>query len=110
MNFQKIVLTVSICLLIFVLIATAIIAYRANETDEFPPVLAQCPDYWKAEDNNTCTNVHNLGKSDGSCKNNMDFTTDDFMGSDGLKKKCDWARGCDLTWDGITNNDSVCIG
>jgi uncharacterized protein YxeA len=106
MNFQKIVLSVAICLLIVILILTALIAYRAKETDQFPPVIAQCPDYWKAEDNNTCTNIHSLGKKD--CSNNMDFTTADYSGSDGLKKKCEWAKGCDLTWDGITNSETNC--
>ena len=38
----------------------------------------------------------------------MNFTTDEFIGTDGLKNKCNWAKSCDLTWDGITNNSDVC--
>ena len=108
MNFQQVVLTVAICLLIVILILTSLIAYRAKETDQFPPVIAQCPDYWKVEDNNTCTNVHNLGRGDGGCSNSMDFTTEEYAGADGLRKKCEWAKSCDLTWDGITNSERNC--
>ena len=38
----------------------------------------------------------------------MDFTGDQWDGSTGDCRKSKWATGCDLTWDGITNNPDVC--
>ena len=38
----------------------------------------------------------------------MDFTGDHWQGSSGSCNKSKWAKQCDLTWDGITNNDGIC--
>jgi hypothetical protein len=42
--------------------------------------------------------------SGGSSGNTMNFTKNPFTGKDGLCNKAKWARQCDLTWDGVTNN------
>ena len=38
----------------------------------------------------------------------MNFTTDVWTGDDGLCYKSKWAKACDLTWDGVTNNTNAC--
>ena len=78
---------------------------------EYPPTQAQCPDYWIDMSGGIgtggyCINTKNLGK--GECSNRMNFNTGLWTGDDGLCNKKKWAKACDLTWDGITNNPSVC--
>jgi hypothetical protein len=116
-GFQKIVLTVAIVIFVLLLIFIGSVLYKNKYSSAFPPVIASCPDYWidkemtvtGAEDSNTqqnCNNIKNLGNP--SCSKEMDFTGDLWQGDDGDCKKYQWAKGCDLTWDGITNNTSIC--
>ena len=88
-----------------------ILLYSSGSGKEWPPIVSECPDYWidrvdKEGDSKKCVNVHNLGKS--SCDSNIDFSGDFWQGSTGDCRKYRWAKGCKLTWDGITNNSSVC--
>ena len=123
MNFQKIVLTIAIILFILVLIFIASILYQDKYGKAYPPTIADCPDYWidqtKTATNNTddsqdpesatktqCINVKNLGKD--NCDKTMDFSTENWQGSVGDCRKYKWAKACDLTWDGVTNNTNIC--
>ena len=45
-GFQKIVLTTAIILLVLALIAFAVVLYNRKFNQEYPPVTAECPDYW----------------------------------------------------------------
>ena len=38
----------------------------------------------------------------------MNFNNPPWSGSNGLCVKSKWARTCDLTWDGVTNNADAC--
>ena len=38
----------------------------------------------------------------------MDFNEVPYNTTNGLCAKYKWAKDCDLTWDGITNNKSIC--
>ena len=38
----------------------------------------------------------------------MNFTTSPWTGDDGLCNKSKWAKACNLTWDGVTNNKNAC--
>jgi len=120
MNFQKIVLTIAIIMFIVLLVFVSSVMY-SNKTDvAFPPIISECPDYWldreitsdsieTSSGSNTvqkCYNIKNLGNP--SCDKTMDFTTDFWQGSQGNCRKYKWAKGCDLTWDGITNNSDIC--
>ncbi len=120
-NFQKIVLMVAIVIFIIMLIFIGSVLYKGKYSSTFPPVVSECPDYWidkqtsvtnpsassdEIAGSQTCYNIKNLGKS--SCSKTMDFTGDQWDGSTGDCRKYKWATGCDLTWDGITNNPDVC--
>ena len=116
-NFQKIVLSTAIVVFIILMIFIAILLYRSKYDVAFPPTISQCPDYWiDMQDQNgssdldnssqTCTNVKNLGNV--SCDKTMDFTDSFWQGATGTCNKYKWAKSCDLTWDGITNNSSAC--
>ena len=116
-NFQKIVLSIAIVVFIILMIFIAILLYRSKYDVAFPPTISQCPDYWidKQDQNGSseldnssqmCTNVKNLGNV--SCDKTMDFTGSFWQGATGTCNKYKWAKSCDLTWDGITNNTSAC--
>ena len=109
-SFQKNVLMIAAVLLIISLILFAVLMIQSSK--KYPPVVANCPDYWVDlsggvnNDGSSCYNVKNLGKS--QCKKQMDFNVDFWTGDDGNCNKQTWAKGCDLTWDGITNNPDIC--
>lgn len=117
-NFQKIVLAIAIVIFIILMIFIAAVLYNNKYDVKFPPTVSQCPDYWidKQDQNNAegidgnskqlCTNVKNLGNI--SCDKTMDFTDSFWQGSTGGCNKYKWAKSCDLTWDGITNNPNLC--
>jgi hypothetical protein len=51
-------------------------------------------------------NVKNLGSQ--SCAKSIDFSVSPWIGNSGQCNKYKWAKECDITWDGITNNAKVC--
>lgn len=99
-GFQKVVLFAAIVILILALIFIGIaLSYSKNDT--WPPIVAQCPDYWEMDgsgNNSTCNNVMNLG----TCKSAMNFNNAPFTGSNSACAKYTWASKCGVTWDGIT--------
>jgi len=109
-SFQKTVLTIAVVVLIIALILFAILMTQSSK--KYPPIVANCPDYWIdlsggiSGDGSSCYNVKNLGKD--KCKKTMDFTADFWTGDSGTCNKQTWAKGCDLTWDGVSNNINAC--
>ena len=94
-NFQKIIIIIALILLILSLafISTAIINEEKNT--DFPPVIAECPDYWIHDiENNKCVNDKNLGSL-------KEFNIDKNVT---LCDKYNESIKYDFTWDGITNN------
>ena len=59
--------------------------------------------YW-ISNNNECSNPHKLGR----CTGPKSFNTKDYMGEGGNCMKSKWAKNCNLTWQGITNNPNIC--
>lgn len=112
MAFQGFVANIALLILIITLVVIGVILYRAK--DKFLSediVIGECPDYWTMEEDsqgkNYCVNVKNLGKD--TCSSRMDFEVSPWSSTYGSCKKYNWAKGCDLTWDGITNNPNVCV-
>ncbi len=103
--FQKTVSTVAIVILIISLCFIGIALYRAKYKSAYPPAIANCPDYWDAS-GNLCLNTMNLGNS--RCSVPMDFTGPGWSGADGPCSKQRWAKSCNLTWDGISDNVKLC--
>ena len=110
--FQKTVATIAIIILIITLCSIGISLYRTKYHSTYPPVIANCPDYWDASGNVNvpgsflCVNSMNLGAS--SCPTTMDFTSSSWQGNNSLCQKYKWAQSCNLTWDGITDNADIC--
>jgi hypothetical protein len=107
-GFQKIVLYSAIIILIIALVIIGISLTYAKDTQVWPPVVPQCPDYWVAEgseDNPTCVNRKDLGtcKATGGTKHlTMNFNNAPYVGTGSTCAKYTWAKKCGLSWDGIT--------
>jgi hypothetical protein len=110
MEFQGFIANIALLVLVLTLVIIAVILYRSkNKFVAGNVVIGECPDYWtmNLEGNvNYCNNVKNLGKT--TCSRKMNFTIPPWSSNDGVCKKYNWAKQCDLTWDGITNNPNAC--
>ena len=99
---------ISIIILIICLIFIGISLYKNKRNIQYPPVVANCPDYWLDESNDSgikCVNPKNLGKSE--CPKTLDFSAPFWATDKGFCMKKNMANRCDLTWDGVTNNNSI---
>lgn len=108
MTFRKIILGVAIILLIIALVMIGISIANSKYNQKFPPIVAMCPDYWDISGNN-CVNSKKIGEL--NCHGNMNFTNSPhWTGADGMCNKQKWAMnpGCNITWDGVTNNVNAC--
>tara|TARA_Y100000389_G_scaffold32035_1_gene27204 strand:- start:2822 stop:3142 length:321 start_codon:yes stop_codon:yes gene_type:complete len=104
MRFQSIVIVIAIIVLIATLSFIGYVLYSSQHNQQFPPVQAACPDYWVSEGTN-CINKRNLG----TCPGPTDFVNiPHYQGHQGDCNKSKWAKDCGVTWEGITNNPSVC--
>mgnify|MGYP000639811856 CR=1 FL=1 len=104
MTFQKTVLTISVVLLLVMLVFIGFMMRQSRKNAVWPPMIAECPDYFEVVAPQVCQNTKNLGTCtahDGI----FDFTDAKYQGTHGLKAKKEWAKKCNVVWDGITNND-----
>ena len=107
-GFQKIILFAAIIILIIALVFIGIaLTYAKDQT--WPPIVANCPDYWMADgsgNNTTCKNVKDLGTCSSHNSENkhlvMNFNDPTFTGAQGSCNKYTWANRCGVSWDGIT--------
>lgn len=104
MNFQLIVLYISLILLLIILAFIGFMLYKYQENVAFPPEISECPDYWKVIGIENCENIMNLGNG---APQTMDFSGAQYQGTIGMKNKKNWALQYGITWDGITNNNSI---
>tara|TARA_Y100000816_G_scaffold277702_1_gene248139 strand:- start:4260 stop:4637 length:378 start_codon:yes stop_codon:yes gene_type:complete len=118
-TFQKTVLTISVIVLIFSLIILGIFLAKSLLEDSYPPVISDCPDYWdvtyNVNDEVVCRNTStiNKGKGDAPGGECNDYPVNIFLASgsqneDILCEKYKWSKKCDITWDGVTNNNKAC--
>jgi len=69
-----------------------------------------CPDHVTAKSDDAgstcppskCYNVKKLGTLSDTCSNEMDFSNYSTC------QKQTWAKGCNITWDGVTNVPTAC--
>ena len=97
MSFQKTVLTVAIVLFVILMALIAVMMTSAKQNELFPPQTGSCPDFWQITAQGKCLNSQNLGKN---CTSPVDFSKMT------AKQKCNFAKGCKITWDGITNAEN----
>ena len=116
-NFQTIVLSIAAFILIVILIIMAYVIMKSKNSQRWPPNIGDCPDYWedqrdpKGAKGSKCVNIKGLGKNYDenvipSSPFIMDFSGAAYVGSQGLCNKYKWAKGYEVTWDGITSGVS----
>lgn len=104
-NFQKMTLIFAGVLLLICIVIILLIFLFPNTKQVWPPLVANCPDYFTDEngDGSKCENNLRLGILDKpNCKGPYNFNTSPYIGSGGNCEKYNWANNCGLTWDGIT--------
>jgi len=79
----------------------------AKNNQTWPPIVANCPDYWEDTTNNGegCYNKLGLGKCNLPTydnKNVMNFNVTPYNGAEGSCAKAKWAKECGVTWDGMS--------
>ena len=110
-GFQKIVVIVATAILIISLCFIGLSLYNQKYKADFPPIIANCPDYWIDSSGNGSACKQDDKNPIGTCPGPMNFTTPQWAGQNtGPCNKFKWAKGCNLTWDGITNNADICSG
>ena len=105
--FQQTVATIAIIILILSLCFIGIALYRQKYNSDYPPVIPNCPDYWDMS-GNICINTKSLGNDNDGCRGEVDFSGARWAGQSGLCGKHEWAKSCNLTWDGISDNPELC--
>lgn len=107
-GFQKIILFAAIIILIICLIFIGFALSNSKSSQQWPPMVPSCPDYWTIDgsgNNTVCVNVKNLGTcppQSGQKYLTMNFNNAPYTGSTGACSKYTWATNCNVTWDGIT--------
>ena len=109
-GFQVTVLIIAIILLILALTFIGISLKNSNTTantnNVWPPPVADCPDYFAQDicgSDIRCINTHHLGTCNlDKASYSVSFSDPKFTGADGSCNKYTWAKGCNLSWDGIT--------
>jgi len=100
-TFQKIVGYTAIFLFLILMLVIGILMMQAKKNTRFPPQIGDCPDYWQKDaTTGKCLNVQNLGIN---CPSPANFDTPEYLGPDGKKNKCEFAKNCSIEWDGISN-------
>ena len=99
-NFQKMTLIIAGIILLICIVIIILIFLFPNTKQVWPPLVANCPDYFTDVKGDGSECVNNL--SLGTCHGSINFTTTPYIGSGGNCAKYNWANGCGLTWDGIT--------
>jgi hypothetical protein len=102
-SFQNTTLIIAGVLLLICVILIILIMIFPNTKQVWPPMIANCPDYFTDVngDGSKCVNVNNIQIS-SNCNIIPDFTHGKYKGTIGNCSKYNWANKCGLTWDGIT--------
>ena len=100
-SFQQIVLTIAIIFLILILVVIGYSLSNSKTDKNWPPIVANCPDYWEDITDSTLAAVGSV-----KCKNTQSMGTcvadKIFVKTDTPCDKYKWAISCGATWDGIT--------
>jgi hypothetical protein len=104
--------------LVFLILTLAVVGYFmaiSRGKQVYPPSIADCPDHYNLTDGGACVASSFLSVSDEpdvSCNyqdfNQKQYTFGGTNFSSGLCAKKLWANDCNVKWDGITNNDTLC--
>ena len=92
MSFQKTVLIIALIVLSVMLFFIALAMKGLKKSQEYPPEVSECPDFWTKNDQGFCSPSLNKNTS-GSAGCQL------YKGGD----KAIFAQNCGIEWDGLTN-------
>lgn len=111
-----------VALLAVILSVIAYMLSNSKKTYVFPPFINECPDFYQKNPQGYCVDAHHIftPRSGGPMNLPPDpCSSESFRRSiytkpgkgkeSGLCQKLKWANQCKVPWDGITNNDGLCI-
>jgi hypothetical protein len=115
--YKNVLMSVVITALVLLAIIGAVMYYLRNK-QEYPAIIDGCPDYYNLDPStNTClrSSAWDAPPASAGTTNCMtiDFKEQSYLlpGSSegsGICNKKNIAQNCGVTWDGITNNFSIC--
>lgn len=127
-DFNRLVLNISGIVLIGALIVVGIMIYYASRDQQFPPIQNDCPTFYHLDETgkncvfNSDNNPYNKEgisypsrtqqiNQSSNCFNVplAEFSLQGTTDKDILCAKNKWANGCNVYWDGITNNPDACV-
>ena len=105
MGFQRSVLMIATAIFLGMLIVMSLLIKNSYKNQVFPPEIPKCPDYWKVTDAALCQATN---QNKGSLNTGYTVPAGNDIYSEGTLgriKKCEWAKGKGVIWDGITNRN-----
>tara|TARA_B100001093_G_C26228547_1_gene759238 strand:+ start:126 stop:503 length:378 start_codon:yes stop_codon:yes gene_type:complete len=114
MGFSKTILIIAFVLLVISLVVIGLMIRSAVSNSQFPPEVSICPDWWTSEisGNDVLCISKNNNLGNGNCTSLpravdgvSSMTNSKFkgLGNTSMSNKCNLAKACGVTWDGITN-------
>jgi hypothetical protein len=126
-DFNLLVLNIAGIVLIGALIVVGIMIYYASRDQQFPPIQSDCPTFYQLDetgkncvfnsDNNPYYNddisypsrTQQINESSCYSVSLTEFEQQGTTDKDIICAKNKWANGCNVYWDGITNNPDACV-
>ena len=134
-EFNLLVLNIAGIVLIGALLVIGIMLYYASKDQQFPPIVSDCPTFYRLDGSNNCVlndvysgsgdnpmNFPSLAKKSSVEENNSTGSQDvchninlslfNTLGTTAKDIKCakkQWADKCDVYWSGISNDPDSCV-
>lgn len=125
-EFNLLVLNIAGIVLIGALLVIGIMLYYASRDQQFPPIISDCPTFYRLDGSNCVLNdiysgsgdnpqVPSLAKKSPVETNNcqtLNLAQFNTLGTTAKDIKCakkQWADGCDVYWSGISNDPDSCV-
>ena len=99
---------------VLLLIFIGVIMYNSKNNQIYPAVFSPCPDYYSLDSLGKCnanTSIWGFSAGNKCLSNNFSdksYKTPGVGKGSGLCSMKQWASDCGVTWDGVTNNSSIC--
>lgn len=114
MNFYKTVCIVALVILVVSLAFIGSALASSSKNVGFPPNISKCPDnyeivYDEYGEFESCQNATNgIDGCDAEQFGDASYNMPGIGSTSGACAKKTWAKGCQVDWDGLTNNNMIC--
>ena len=112
-EFQKNVIYIATTILVILLVIITILIYKSLQNANFPTISNVCPDYWDLCGNFCKPNIYQNISANANCEwkdcSNIDISKiNELDENSALCAKKFISKQCDITWDGVSNNNMDC--